>query len=151
DLTDEPALADPCFAEHRDQLPGPRERLVQPMQQTRELRLTTEHRIEVGHGRASGPGRGRSASQDLLAELGSLRLRLAVYAETKRVDAALVLQEGGVSPAVAHVQAHEGAVGRLLERIHRQQAQGRLDRSSGLFQLCLMTEQPGERLEREFV
>ena len=44
ELTDEPALADPGLTQHRDQLPSPRERLVQRVPQACELRLTTEHR-----------------------------------------------------------------------------------------------------------
>src|SRR5499433_4604592 len=79
----------------------------------------------MSHGRAGGLGRGRSAPQDLLVELARLGFGLDAELPSKRVDTALVLPEGSVTPAVAHVESHQGAVDRLLERIQRQQAERR--------------------------
>src|SRR5215813_10897934 len=103
----------------------------------------------MSHGRAGGLGRGRSAPQDLLVELARLGFGLDAELPSKRVDTALILPEGSVTPAVAHVEPHQGAVDRLLERIQRQQAESRRDGSAGLFRLCLVGEQFGQGLEGE--
>src|SRR5499427_1962601 len=103
----------------------------------------------MSHGRAGGLGRGRSAPQDLLVELARLGFWLDAELPSKRVNTALILPEGSVTPAVAHVEPHQGAVDRLLERIQRQQAESRRDGSAGLFRLCLVGEQFGQGLEGE--
>jgi len=108
-------------------------------------------RATVDRSRESLESAGISArtTQQLPIERAGRFVGLCSQLALQRLHALLVLTERRGPAALPRVEAHQGAMNGLLQRVQRQQPQGRLHRRLEVVRAHVMRQQLGERLERE--
>src|SRR4030095_549248 len=83
--------------------------------------------------RRSGDRRGlavradRARAKDLLVQLPGLGVRRSAELSLQRVDAVLVLAQGGFAAAQARIETHDHAMDGLLQGVQREEAKAGMD------------------------